>query len=165
MTIRQATLEDIPLINRMAWQVFPQTYRTIITEEQIRFMMDWMYSPESLRRQMTEEQHTYLIASEGDEPVGYVSVQPQRQGLWHLQKIYVLPQWQKHHVGGFLFREALNFVRSHSSLPCTVELNVNRYNPALGFYEHEGMRKVRTEDNDIGHGFQMNDYVMAITLG
>lgn len=162
MTIRQATLEDISLLNQMAWEVFPRTYAPIISEEQIRFMMQWMYSPESLRKQMTEDRHHYLIASEGEEPVGYVSVQPQQGKLWHLQKIYVLPQWQKHHAGAFLFSSALDFVRSNGGT--MVELNVNRYNPALGFYRHMGMHCVRTEDNEIGNGFQMNDYVMAIEI-
>ena len=45
-----------------------------------------------------------------------------------------------------------------------MELNVNRKNPALGFYEHLGMQKVRSGDFPIGHGFYMNDYIMGLDL-
>ena len=71
--IRKATTADIPLINNLAKQVFPETYKNILSQEQIDFMMDWMYSPESLRKQMEEEGHTYYIAYEECEAAGYVS--------------------------------------------------------------------------------------------
>ena len=69
-TIRKATLEDIPLINKLAWEAFPATYKNILTSEQIDYMMDWMYSPENLRKQMTEEGHIYYIAVEECEGAG-----------------------------------------------------------------------------------------------
>ena len=55
ITTRKATTADISLINELATEAFPYTYREILTPEQIDYMMDWMYSPESLRRQMEEE--------------------------------------------------------------------------------------------------------------
>ena len=88
-TIRKATLEDIPLINKLAWEAFPATYKNILTPEQIDYMMDWMYSPENLHKQMTEEGHIYYIAFEECEGAGYVSIQPEGKDLFHLQKIYV----------------------------------------------------------------------------
>ena len=45
-----------------------------------------------------------------------------------------------------------------------LELNVNRDNPALGFYEHLGMRRDRQGDFPIGAGFYMNDYIMALDI-
>lgn len=48
--IRMAGIKDIPIIKRMAEQVFPETYKDIITLEQCEYMMDMMYSEDSLRR-------------------------------------------------------------------------------------------------------------------
>lgn len=45
-----------------------------------------------------------------------------------------------------------------------MELNVNRYNPALGFYQHMGMTKVREGDFPIGNGYCMNDYIMGMEI-
>lgn len=107
-TIRKATSADCGLIQKLAWQIFPETYKEILSKEQIEYMMEWMYSLESIRQQMEEEGHVYLIACEECEAAGYVSVQQQGKDLFHLQKIYVLPYYQGAHCGSFLFREAVN---------------------------------------------------------
>lgn len=162
--IRKATTEDIKLINELAWIAFPATYREILSKEQIDYMMDWMYSPENLMKQMTEEGHVYYIAYSDDKATGYVSIQKEGDNLFHLQKIYVLPEYQKEHIGKQLFFKAMEAVREINCGPCTMELNVNRNNPALGFYEHMGMRKVNEGDFHIGNGYYMNDYIMSIDI-
>lgn len=164
LTNRKATLDDCQLIHDMAWQVFPATYKGLITPEQCDFMMEWMYSLPNLKKQMTEEGHVYLLALKDGEPVGYVSVQQQGDNLFHLQKIYVLPSAQGFHVGRYLFEQAERYIKSVHPAPCRMELNVNRGNRAVGFYEHMGMRKDRQGDFSIGHGFYMNDYIMTKDL-
>ena len=47
-TIRKATTDDCGLINQMAGEVFPATYKEILSPEQLDYMMDWMYSPENI---------------------------------------------------------------------------------------------------------------------
>ncbi len=163
-TLRKATAADRPLIRKLAQQVFPDTYRSILTPAQIDYMMDLMYSPESIRRQMEEDGHVYLIAFQRDEAAGYVSVQPEGKDLFHLQKLYVLPRFRKTHCGQFLFREAVRYIRQVHPSPCRMELNVNRSNPALGFYLHMGMEKVREGDFPIGDGYYMNDYIMGMDI-
>lgn len=71
-TIRKATSADCGLIHKLAWQIFPETYKEILSKEQIEYMMEWMYSLESIRQQMEEEGHVYLIACEECEAAGYV---------------------------------------------------------------------------------------------
>lgn len=164
VTIRKATVRDIPLINELAWKAFPATYREILTQEQIEYMMDWMYSPESLHKQMEVEGHVYYIAYSDVEAAGYVSVRREEEALFHLEKIYVLPHFQKEHLGRKLFEQAVAAVKEMYPGSCRMELNVNRNNPALGFYEHMGMEKVREGDFPIGNGFYMNDYIMGISI-
>lgn len=163
-TIRKATTADILVINKLAWETFPETYKNILTKEQTEYMMEWMYSPENLHKQMEEEGHIYYIAYEECEPAGYVSIQQEGEHLFHLQKIYVLPYFQKYGLGKLLFRKAMSAIKELHPAPCRMELNVNRNNPALGFYEHMGMKKVREGDFPIGNGFYMNDYIMGIEL-
>ena len=158
--IRKATLNDIPLIRKMAEEVFPETYKDIITKEQSAYMMNMMYSEESLRRQMTEEGHTYLLLSVDDDVAGYVSVQPIEDDLYELQKIYVLPHFHGQHLGRTLFDAAVSLVKSWHPAPCRIFLHVNRYNKAKGFYEHLGMRVTKQGDYDIGNSYFMNDYIM-----
>ena len=119
-TIERATVKDIPTIRQMASVVFPATYKEILTPEQLDYMMEWMYSEESLRKQMEEEGHIYFIAYEECEAAGYVSIQQESADVFHLQKIYVLPYFQKYHLGKLLFEQAItlpyhSFIRSFSN--------------------------------------------------
>lgn len=164
LTTRQATVNDIPLIHDMAEIVFPHTYKDIISKEQLDFMMDWMYSFDSIKKQITELNHTYFIAFKDDVPVGYVSIRPESDDIFHLEKIYVLPQYQNMNFGRYLFQQAVKAVKERHPAECEIQLNVNRNNKALQFYEHIGMKKVSEGDFSIGNGFFMNDYIMGITV-
>ena len=162
--IRKATLEDIEMINRLAWIVFPHTYKEILSTEQMEYMMDWMYSPENLHKQMTEDGHIYFLAFEGDEPAGYLSIQPEGEHTYHLQKIYVLPSFQGKKLGKLLFEQAIKAIKELHPEPCQMRLNVNRQNKALTFYEKMGMKKVDEGDFHIGNGYYMNDYIMGLDI-
>lgn len=162
--IRKASLEDIPLIRGLAEIAFRETYRDILCPEQLTYMMDWMYSEDSLSRQMTEEDNVFFI----EEGKGYASFRfeghtDDDRELFHLEKLYVLPQYQKMGLGRALFEKVVREAASASSNDnFRIELNVNRNNPAVAFYEHLGMHKDRQGDFAIGKGFYMNDYIMAI---
>lgn len=163
LTLRRAGESDIPLIRQVADVAFPATYREILTPAQLDYMMAWMYSEDSLREQFRAG-HCFYLAFEGDDAVGYVSVERQGERLFHLQKIYVLPEVQGRGVGRLLFDRAVEHVRMNCPGPCRMELNVNRSNRALHFYERMGMRRLREGDFPIGKGFYMNDYIMGLDL-
>ena len=163
ITIRPATVSDIPLIRSLAEVVFPATYEPLLPAGQVGYMMAWMYSVESLQRQMAEG-HTYYIAYADDTPCGYLSIEQQASSLFHLQKIYVLPDFQGRGVGEQLFQQAVTHVRKAGVLPAWIELNVNRENRAVGFYLRMGMKRLRVVDVEIGEGFYMNDYIMGLQI-
>ena len=95
---------------------------------------------------------------------GLSVIQPEGKDLFHLQKIYVIPYYQKSHLGKLLFQQAIKAIKEIHPGPCRMELNVNRDNPALGFYKHMGMRKVREGNFPIGNGYYMNDYIMGLDI-
>ena len=163
-TIRKATTNDIALIHQMAWVVFPHTYHIILTPEQIDYMMEWMYSEKSLQKQMKEDGHIYYLAFKDDEPAGYLSIQPEGEHVFHLQKIYVLPSFQGMNLGKLLFEQAIQAIKELHPAPCQMRLNVNRQNKALTFYEKMGMTKLDEGDFPIGNGFYMNDYIMGLDI-
>lgn len=160
---RKAGIDDIALIRDLAEKSFLPTYKEILSADQLDWMFDWMYSADSLRRQI-EDGHVFFIAYDGDRPCGYVSVERQGEALFHLQKIYVLPDFQGKHVGRYLVRLVFDYVKSLYSGECTVELNVNRNNKAKFFYERMGFSVARSGDFPIGNGYYMNDYIMTIKL-
>lgn len=166
--IRKAESVDIQSIHDMAEIVFRHTYSSILSPEQIEYMMDWMYSPANLRKQF-EDGHVYYIAFRDDLPCGYVSIQPDGHNevgreQFHLQKIYVLPSAQSAGVGRALLNRALEHVQAVASGPTSIELNVNRNNPAIGFYHRFGFKILRQGDFHIGNGYYMNDYIMGLDV-
>ena len=169
ISIRKAEKEDIMRIHDMAEIVFRHTYRDILSAEQVDYMMDWMYSPAGLEQQM-DDGHVYYIAFRDAGPCGYVSIQSDGADsdgrmVFHLQKIYVLPAEQGHGTGKRLFDCAVGHVHAEAGdRPARIELNVNRNNPAIGFYNRLGFRILRQGDFDIGHGFYMNDYIMGMDI-
>ena len=164
LTIRRAVETDCGLIRSLADEVFPATYREIITSSQMDYMMKWMYAPEVLRREMRTGVAWFIASSDG-EPCGYLSVERQGDDLFHLQKIYVLPGFQGKHIGSYLFRQAVSYIRSIHPAPCQMRLNVNRYNTrAVEFYNRMGMKEVERGDFHIGHGYYMTDYIMGLDI-
>lgn len=164
LTIRKANINDCTLLHTLASLAFPATYQEILSSEQLDYMMEWMYAPANLRKQMEEEGHVYFIAYLNDEACGYLSVQQQEEAVFHLQKIYVLPLFQGKHIGGYLFEQAIAYIKEIHPMPCLMELNVNRNNKALSFYERMGMRKLREGDFPIGNGYYMCDYIMGLDI-
>lgn len=164
LTTKRATTLDCSLIHSMANVVFRETYREILSPEQMDYMMEWMYSPKSLDKQITIEGQVYFIGYWEGEPCGYISIEQQEEDVFHLQKIYVMPGFQGKGIGKDLFLLAISHIKSEHPTPCLMELNVNRNNKAIQFYERMGMKRLREGDFDIGNGYYMNDYIMGIEI-
>jgi len=163
--IRKASFEDIPAIKDMAEVAFRDTYKEILSAEQMEYMMQWMYSEDSLRRQMEVEGHRFFMI----DGKGYVSFHPDGvtdDGVrrYHLEKLYVMPGLQGGGLGRKLFNKVVDEVLADSGGDAVIELNVNRNNKALSFYEHIGMHRARSGDFPIGNGYYMNDYIMQLEV-
>ena len=96
LTIRKATTADCELIHKLAWQIFPETYKEILSPEQNDYMMEWMYSIENIRKQMEEEGHVYFIGYKDKEVCGYVSVQQQCKIYFTYRKYMYSPLFKDH---------------------------------------------------------------------
>ncbi|SHL47234.1 GNAT family N-acetyltransferase [Hymenobacter psychrotolerans] len=162
-TIRPASLPDIPIIISLAEATWEPTYRFIISKEQIDYMYRVIYTPASLQRQITEQGHQFLLLFDDEEQAGgFASYSAKEEaGTYHLNKIYILPSHQGRGFGQLLLRAVEQAVRQAGGH--RLELNVNRHNPALAFYEHEGFQLHREEDIAIGP-YWMNDYVLRKDL-
>ena len=166
VSILKAGENDLQTIHDMAQVVFRQTYREILSPQQMKYMMDWMYSLSNLRKQLSEG-HVYYIAYMDRTPCGYMSIQQEGYDedvmVFHLHKLYVMPSMHGKGIGRLLFNQAQEHV-SNRFVSIRIELNVNRMNAAVQFYRHIGMRVLREGDFHIGEGFYMNDYIMGIDV-
>ncbi|WP_315824134.1 GNAT family N-acetyltransferase [Paraflavitalea speifideaquila] len=163
LIIRSAGIDDLPAIGYLAQQIWPGTYGSILSAEQLKYMMDLIYSPDSLQQQMVKHKHIFLIAELDEEPVGFASYSPLKEpGVYKLHKLYVHPKTQGKGIG----KTFIDFIIDQLPVPeaTTLRLNVNRHNKARQFYEKLGFVVTKEEDIDIGHQYYMNDFVMERNL-
>lgn len=161
--LRKAKEEDIAIISDLAEEIWPQTYSTYISAEQLRFMLDKMYNRGELLQQL-QSGHEFILASEDGVDVGFAgfSLIDPHKNAYKLHKLYVLPQMHGKGVGKILINEVVNQVVRNGGK--ALQLNVNRNNNAKDFYLKAGFNIKETVDLDIGNGFFMNDYVMERKL-
>lgn len=161
LNIRKATTEDIPLIQKLTYSVWPQTYASILSQEQIEYMLDMMYSHTSLQKQMAEGAQ-FIIVNNNNEPVGFASFQEAEPAIFKLHKLYVLSNQQGKGTGKYVINHITDVIRSQGARG--LRLQVNRHNKAKEFYEKLGFTVIEEADFDIGNGYFMNDYVMEKTI-
>jgi GNAT superfamily N-acetyltransferase len=158
LIIRRAEIEDINEIGFLANQIWPKVYDYMISPEQIQYMLKLYYSPESLYRQMTEQHHTFFLAEIDESPVGFASFGKISERLFKLHKLYLQPEFQHKGIGKALIEAILD--EAFEAGGGVLQLNVNRNNKSIPFYQHMGFAIVGEENIDIGSGHFMNDYIM-----
>lgn len=155
MEIIKATEKDIPVIHELAEEIWWPTYRPILSDEQISFMLKNIYSLDALREQM-ENDVQFILVKRDEADVAFAGYSLEG-GLLKIHKIYILPSEQGKGTGKKLL-EYLNEIALKSGIT-QLELNVNRANPALGFYQKVGFEIIETVDIPY-YEFVLNDYVM-----
>ena len=163
LSLRFADIHDINTIGFLAQQIWPSTYKSILSAEQIKYMMDLFYSPASLKKQIKEDKHTFILIEDGEGTLGFASYSKiNAAGVFKLHKIYVLPTLQGKGIG----KAMIDFIVTNiKPLGATaLQLNVNRHNKARNFYERLGFTVILEEDIDIGNNYFMNDHVMEMKI-
>lgn len=163
-SIAKATTGDCLLINSLASKIWEPTYGSILSREQLDYMFDMMYAPENIVKQMNELYHQFFIIYSEGVPSGYLSIETVAKDLFEFQKIYSLPSLHGTGIGRYMIEQGIEYLKSIHPEPFTIELNVNRNNPAIGFYKHMGFREHATRDFHIGNGYYMNDFIMRMEV-
>lgn len=161
--LRKGKEEDIASIQDIAGKTWPEAYGSVISQEQISYMLQKMYNKGELLSQF-QQGYTFLMAEESNKDLGFAvfSIVDSTSRIFKLHKLYALPEAHGKGVGKLLINEVVHLAKRAGGV--TLELNVNRNNKATLFYEKAGFTVKETIDLDIGNGFLMNDYVMQKPL-
>ena len=165
VSISRAGVGDIPAICRTAEEVWPKVYASILSSEQISYMMDMMYSPSVIRQEM-ESSVLWLTTKVNGEITGYASFYRTTFddiSVVKLDKIYLRESIRGIGVGKALLTSVINEAKNSGA--SKVILNVNKYNTAAqAAYKSWGFTTAKSETNDIGNGFVMDDFVLALDI-
>jgi diamine N-acetyltransferase len=160
--IRKASKADLWQVRELALIIFPLTYENMVSAEQVNYMMELFYTPGALQSQYDSGQ-SFLIMYFKGEAVGFASyTRLNEPGDFKLNKIYLDGRIQGRGLGRFLLFDVIRRVKSEGGM--SLQLNVNRFNKAVGFYSNMGFKVLKEELLDIGSGHFMDDYVMEFTI-
>lgn len=160
--IRVVSKEDLWQIRELALLIFPLTYQDIVEAVQIDYMMELFYTPGNLIKQFDSGQTFLIISSEGTA-AGFASyTRLNAEGDFKLNKIYLNAKLQGKGLGRSLLHDLISRLKEDGGV--RLQLNVNRFNKAVGFYKNMGFAVKKEELLDIGNGYFMDDYVMELNL-
>ena len=160
LSIKLASIEDIPAIVKIAYDTWFVTYQDVISQAQIEYMFGEMYTPESIYKQMDFYKHAFLILYQAEMPIGFASFGKLEEPIntYKLHKLYLLPSEQNKGFGRILLNEVEKQVADLGA--DHLHLNVNRKNPALSFYEKLGYEIIETVDIPFAE-FWLNDFILS----
>ena len=143
---------------RLASEIWHEYFVTILSDDQIDYMVDKFQSYSALTDQIRHQGYEYYFMTVENRYIGYLGIK-QEDGKLFLSKFYI----QKEHRGKGYASQAME----HLVAVCqnrglrAIWLTVNRYNAStIAVYEKKGFKTIRTQVADIGGGFVMDDYVM-----
>jgi RimJ/RimL family protein N-acetyltransferase len=161
----EITENDISEIQKLARIIWFSHYPGIISHEQIEYMLKKMYSEDIIHTELINGYYWYLVKND-NIPVGFISISKEEKGTEYwikLNKLYVLTEY--HGIG--IGQNALSFVKNRAfELGASkIYLAVNKLNKkAIAAYNKSGFFIEKEVVTNIGDGFVMDDYIMAMVL-
>lgn len=164
MKFKKAEVGDIALIQELARESWQVAYKSILSEEQIHYMLETMYSEAVLKLQLAQKYYRYyIVLEETGLAVGFLGFEHHYGPLTtKLHRIYLLPSIQGKGYGS----KAIEFLKQNTRKKgdTRIVLNVNKNNRARKYYEQNGFQIYDQGVFDIGNGFVMDDYLMEFTF-
>ena len=157
---RLETPESLEAVRTIAKDIWPKTFASILSADQIAYMMKMMYAPEVMEKEFAAGYIFELVVIDG-VPGGYIVCSPcdeDPQHILKLHKAYLLQEYHSKGIGQLMLDRALTLA-AEGGFEC-VHLNVNKQNErAIRAYQRNGFTLLRAEKNPIGCGYYMDDYV------
>jgi GNAT superfamily N-acetyltransferase len=163
LTITAAQAAQIPIVQRLAREIWHRYYPSIVSVAQIEYMLERGYSHEALLRFVEEPDAGLALAGTPDDAIGFAAWYRVDATTSKLDKLYVQPQLHGKGIGRALIEHV--GARAKAAGCGSLTLNVNRGNtPAIRAYERCGFTVRARGDFPIGGGFVMEDFIMVREL-
>ena len=156
--IRTIEEKEFNLLAETAEEIWRDSYREMLTADQITYMLDRFQSVKAFRQQASQG-YTYRGLFADGKLVGFTGSVPEGNRVF-LSKLYLKSQFHGQGLGTRL----LNDVKSLYPEAESIYLTVNKHNPSYQLYLHWGFKVTDAVVTDIGSGYVMDDYIMEMKL-
>jgi ribosomal protein S18 acetylase RimI-like enzyme len=165
VTVRIATLKDAELIADMSRQTFYDSFAKENTIEDMDKFMNEQFTKETLMKEVGEERNIFLLAYDGNDPVGYARMRenniPPELGTdraIEVARIYAVQHAIGKGIGRELMQKCIDIAREKNHH--TMWLGVWEHNQrAIDFYTRWGFEKFADHDFILGNDVQ-KDWLM-----
>ena len=157
------TADALARVRAIADDVWPKTFREILSPEQIVYMMKMMYAPEVMEKELANGFSFDLLTIDGVD-AGYMVYAPYDEPeTMKLHKLYLLEEFQGKGFGQKMLHHVAEEARKRGFK--FLILAVNKQNTkAQKAYERFGFKQYKAVQIDIGNGFIMDDYWLRYSL-
>ena len=154
------TLQDrkkVQELSDLASEIVKEHYDPLLGSEQNDYMIQMFQSVPAITKQLEHGYQYDMVCLRNGTAIGFVGYYPKDRDEMYISKFYL----HRDYRGKGISRKMLDFVIEECRKQglCRITLNVNKYNDAILAYEKLGFTRLRSEVNDIGHGYVMDDYV------
>lgn len=179
--------DDIRFVADLAKSIWTEYFVPIIGAPQTEYMIHKFQTFDKIKESIFKSNNNYFAVShfekktnpsdsnntESENPfLAYLALTPDERGVF-LSRIYVKKEARNQGIAKMLIDFALNLTReeiqknekfSNENRPC-LWLTVNKKNMnSIDFYKKRGFVIENERKLDIGNGFYMDDYLMALYL-
>ena len=144
-------------LSALASAIVKEHYDPLLGSEQNDYMIQMFQSVPAIKKQLENGYRYDLVCLRNGKAICFVGYYPKDADEMYISKFYL----HKDYRGKGISRKMLEFVIGECRKQGLhqITLNVNKYNDAILAYEKLGFTRLRSEVNDIGHGYVMDDYV------
>ncbi|MEY3221592.1 MAG: hypothetical protein RLZZ203_448 [Cyanobacteriota bacterium] len=163
ITITKLLDADLEALRKVSREIWFTHYPTILSHEQIEYMLDKMYGIGVIENEIYNQGIFYDQVLYNSKLVGYVSYGSEIMdniSYLKLYKCYLLPS-----LHGFGYGQKMLFHIYQKAQAMKLEkiiLNVNKRNQkGIKAYSRFGFEIIDSQVKDFGNGFVLDDYIMG----
>lgn len=154
--------QQIAAVSQLADEIWREHYAAILSAGQIDYMLATLQSPAAIAQQISHGYQYYFIAQDA-VPAGYLALRMDEDSAF-LSKLYVRGEFRRRGLARAAVALAASLAAAQNKPE--IRLSVNRHNAgSIAAYRALGFTVRRQEVSDIGDGYVMDDYVMALPVG
>lgn len=154
--------EDLEEIANLAYEIWNESFKEIISKNQIDYMVDNFQSLKAMVRQVENENYNYFKVYFKNSLCGYIGVKDEKTELF-LSKLYLKKEYRGKGIASTMLEKVFEVAKKLSKK--SVYLTVNKHNThAINVYKAKGFEKIDSVVTDIGEGYVMDDYIFQYCL-
>lgn len=160
---RVSSSEDVLELAAMADDIWHEYFVSILSEDQIEYMVDQFQSAPAMTKQMVNQGYEYYFIMVNQQIVGYTGIKNDGNKLF-LSKLYLKKEHRGKHYATAVMDQLKEICAYRGQN--AIWLTVNRFNlHTIAVYQSFGFESIRTQVTDIGEGYVMDDYIMEVKIG